>query len=76
MEVKWKITAEYTPTGKINTQRYTWYITSVDKKSILWRNIKKKLYKYSWLKAYKEIMISWIFERFDKNTQWPCFKRG
>lgn len=76
MTVKWKITAEYSPPDKINTRKYVWYITSVEEKSILWQNIKKKLYKCSWWKAYKEIMISWIFERFDKNCQRSCSKRG
>lgn len=76
MLVKWKITAEYRPIGKMNTQRYVWYITSVEDKSTLWRNIHKKLYKYSWWRAYKSIRLSTIFEIWDKNTQWPCFRRG
>ncbi len=33
-------------------------------------------YKYSWRESYKEIMVSWIFECFDKNRQSPCFYRG
>ena len=70
MIAKWKITAEY------ENRKYVWYITSVKEKSILWQNIKKKLYKCSRWKAYKEIIISWIFKRWDKNCQWPCFKRG
>lgn len=74
--IRWKITAEYKNEKEHGYKKYVWYITSVEDKSILWKTIKKKLYKCSWWKAIKEVILTTKFIRWDKNLQNPCFKYG